>query len=149
MNRLLLSIALAAGAACTSGAAMAQSNLGVTIGIQQPGVYGQITLGNPPPPPALIVTRPVIVTPGPVAVAPLYLYVPPGHQRHWHQHCHRYNACGRPVYFVRESWVRERYAQEHPGWRPGHEGRGDRGQERGSERGRGEGRGQGHGRHDG
>jgi hypothetical protein len=44
---------------------------------------------------------------------PVYLYVPPGHQKNWAKHCSRYDACGRPVYFVKESWVRERYDEEH------------------------------------
>jgi hypothetical protein len=30
--------------------------------------------------------------------------------------CGKHNACGRPVYFVREDRVRERCAREHPGW---------------------------------
>ena len=32
---------------------------------------------------------------------PLYLHVPPGHAKKWSQHCARYNACNRPVYFVK------------------------------------------------
>ena len=44
---------------------------------------------------------------------PLYLYVPPGHAKDWGKHCYRYNACGRPVYFVQENWVRERYEERH------------------------------------
>lgn len=66
-----------------------------------PGVYGQIQIGNNPPPP-LLYRQPVVITRGPAYVAePLYLYVPPGHAKNWRKHCDRYNACGRPVYFVR------------------------------------------------
>ena len=35
-----------------------------------------------------------------VPVQPIYLHVPPGHAKNWRKHCHKYNACGQPVYFV-------------------------------------------------
>jgi hypothetical protein len=93
--------------------ALAQTSVGVSIGINQPGVYGQINIGNLPPPP-VIYAQPMIYAPPRVAVVqqPIYLYVPPGHQKNWGKHCGTYNACGRPVYFVQESWVRERYESE-------------------------------------
>ena len=32
-------------------------------------------------------------------------------------------ACGQPVYFVRDEWVRERYEHQHLGWNRGrHQG---------------------------
>jgi len=92
--------------------AMAQTSVGVSIGIQQPGVYGRIDIGNYPAP-RLVYPQPVVITPSPIAVyqQPVYLYVPPGHQKNWAKHCARYNACGQPVYFVQEDWVRERYEE--------------------------------------
>jgi hypothetical protein len=53
----------------------------------------------------------VIIAPSRVATyqRPIYLYVPPGHQKHWAKHCGQYKACGQPVYFVQENWVREHY----------------------------------------
>lgn len=108
---------------------MAQTNVGVSIGINQPGVYGRIDIGNYPQP-VLVYPQPVIITQPAVVVQrqPIYLYVPPGHQKHWGKHCYRYNACGQPVYFVQEQWVRERYVQQHPGWRgERHGGRGEYG----------------------
>ena len=101
-----------------SGSLFAQTGVGVSIGINQPGVYGRIDIGNYPPP-VLVYPQPVIIAPAPVVVQrqPIYLYVPPGHQKHWGKHCARYNACGQPVYFVQEQWVRERYQHEHPQWR--------------------------------
>ena len=104
--------------ALASGGAVAQTSVGVSIGINQPGVYGRIDIGNYPPP-VLVYPQPVIIAPPPVMVQrqPIYLYVPPGHQKHWGKHCARYNACGQPVYFVQEQWVRERYQQAHPQWR--------------------------------
>lgn len=100
-----------------SGAASAQTNVGVSIDINQPGVYGRVILGNYPQP-VLVSPQPVIIIQQPVAVVrePIYMYVPPGHQKKWGKHCSRYNACGQPVYFVQEQWVVERYRQEHPRW---------------------------------
>ncbi|MEK8031171.1 hypothetical protein AACH06_10125 [Ideonella sp. DXS29W] len=56
----------------------------------------------------VVVRQPRVVVAQPVQ--PVYLWVPPGHQRHWSRHCHRYNACGVPVYFVKESWYRTHVA---------------------------------------
>ena len=142
MNKLL-AFALAAAAA---GPAVAQTSVGVSIGINQPGVYGRINIGDVPRP-ALVLPEPVIIAPPRVAVqrAPIYLYVPPAHQQDWRRYCGRYSACGQPVYFVQERWVRERYEHEHPGW--------DRGRHRGWDKhdkhddgpGHGHGHGKGHG----
>lgn len=107
----LIALALAA---CVIAPVYAQ--VGVSIGINQPGVYGQINIGGYPPPP-VVYPQPVIIAPGPVDVAPMYLYVPPLYQQHWGRYCGRYRACGRPVYFVQEQWVRDRYEHEHPEWR--------------------------------
>ncbi len=99
---------------CALASAPAQTSVGVSIGINQPGVYGRIDIGNFQPP-QVVYAQPVIITPPSVVVQqpPVYMYVPPGHQKHWAKHCARYNACGQPVYFVQESWVRERYNQSH------------------------------------
>src|SRR5260370_20892998 len=79
-----------------------------------PGVYGQVVLGNRPPPP-LVYAQPVVAVPvvvaEPVPMEPIYLHVPPGHAKHWRKHCHEYDACNRPVYFVRS-------AEHEPGHRP-------------------------------
>ncbi len=103
--RLLGLGALYAAASC----AMAQVNVGVSVGIYQPGVYGRIEIGNYPPP-LVINPRPVVIVRSAV-VEPVYLYVPPGHQKHWDKHCREYDACGRPVYFVKEQWIRDRYEE--------------------------------------
>jgi len=39
--------------------------------------------------------------------------VPPAHQARWGRYCGSYRACGQPVYFVQESWVRDEYRREH------------------------------------
>ena len=110
MNKAIVGLALAA---CAGAPALAETNVGVSIGINQPGVYGRIDIGNYPPP-AVVYAQPVIIAPTPVAVyqRPIYLYVPPGHQKHWAKHCGQYNACGQPVYFVQENWVREHYHRD-------------------------------------
>ncbi len=109
--KTLFAIALAA---CAVAPSIAQTNVGVSIGINQPGVYGRIDIGNFPQP-RIIYPQPIVVVQTPVAVhqQPIYLYVPPGHQKNWAKHCGRYNACGQPVYFVEEDWVRERYEEHH------------------------------------
>ena len=72
-----------------------------------PGVYGQVAIGNSPPPP-VVYAQPVIALPAPVVVGavpvePIYLHVPPGHAKNWHKYCHQYDACERPVYFVKSA----------------------------------------------
>lgn len=98
-------------AALMAIAVPAGAQVGVSIQIGEPGFYGQIDLGGAPAP-QLIYPQPVIVAPAPQfrGVAPIYLRVPPGYAKHWGQHCARYNACGRPVYFVRDDWYLNRYA---------------------------------------
>lgn len=100
-----------------AASAIAETNVGVSIGINQPGVYGRIDIGSFPQP-AVVYSQPILIAPQPMVVRhqPAYLYVPPGHQKNWAKHCGRYGACAQPVYFVQESWVRERYEeQQHRG----------------------------------
>ncbi len=101
---------LIAAAALTS--AGAGTSVGVSIDINQPGVYGRINIGNVAPP-MVVYPQPVIIAPAPMALqtAPIYLYVPLQHQRHWVKYCARYQACGQRVFFVQEKWVKERYQQ--------------------------------------
>jgi len=105
-------LAALALAACTLAPAFAQTNVGVSIGINQPGVYGRIDIGAFPQP-RIVYPQPVVIVQTPIAVyqRPVYLYVPQKHQKNWGKHCGRYNACGQPVYFVQEDWVRERYEE--------------------------------------
>jgi hypothetical protein len=68
--------------------------------IIRPGHYGQVQVRGEPPP--LIYPVPVVAQqPAGPATHPVYLYVPPGQVRHWSQNCAKWNACERPVYFVR------------------------------------------------
>ena len=103
---LLLTLA----ALCAPGA-FAATDIGVSIGINQPGLYGRIDIGNVAAPPVLYYPQPVVIVQGPVAVQqrPIYLHVPPGHAKDWRRYCNRYAACGQPVYFVQDSWYRDQY----------------------------------------
>ena len=110
------------------------TDVGVSISIGQPGFYGQIDIGSAP--------RPVLVYPQPVVIQrvqvvqpmqPIYLHVPPGHAKHWRKHCNEYNACSRPVYFVKDDWYENTYVPYYA-------------QEQGKGKGKGKGNGKGHGR---
>ncbi|HYN64223.1 MAG TPA: hypothetical protein VES36_06425, partial [Candidatus Limnocylindrales bacterium] len=60
----LAALALAALAvSCT----FAQTSVGVSIGIHQPGAYGRINIGDLPRP-ALVLPQPVFIAPAPVHV---------------------------------------------------------------------------------
>ena len=102
----VLCASLVAVAASTAGA----TDVGVSVQVSQPGVYGRIDIGRFPQP-QVIVAQPVVVTRPTVVVAqpmqPVYLWVPQGHRKHWSKHCHEYNACGAPVYFVRHDWYND------------------------------------------
>jgi hypothetical protein len=81
-------------------------DVGVSVQISQPGVYGRIDIGRFPQP-QVVVAQPVLVMPPRVVVAqpqPVYMWVPPGHRKNWRKHCAGYGACGVPVYFVRDDW---------------------------------------------
>ena len=107
MKQLLLgaTIALMAGAAFAT-------DVGVAVTIGEPGFYGRIVLGNVPQP-RVIYTAPVIIEQRQVVRAPIYLRVPPGHEKHWDKHCRKYNACGQRVYFVQNDWYEQEYAPRY------------------------------------
>ena len=115
------SLVVFALAAAAEAAIPAQAQVDVSVGINQPGVYGRVNIGALPPP-ALVAPAPVVVSAPRVLHdrRPVYLYVPPDHQTNWARYCGRYSACGQPVYFVREDYVRERWVREHPGWERRH-----------------------------
>lgn len=137
------------------------ADVGVSVSIGQPGFYGQIDIGNAPRP-EFVNPRPVIIHPAPVHIHqdPLYLRVPPGHQKKWSKHCAKYNACGRPVYFVKDKWYNEKYVPHYKAAHPekyghggpGHKNGGPHGDRQNYEpggkhnNGKGHGNGQGHGK---
>ena len=115
MIRSLVSLVGAAAALLFGTIATAQGiSVNATItGQVVPGIYGQVVIGDRQPPP-VVYAQPVLIAPPPAAVyaapEPIYLHVPPGHARHWREHCAEYQACNRPVYFVRS-------AEYEPGYR--------------------------------
>lgn len=131
-------VALAALLLATVGVCRADGlNINVILSGQvAPGVYGQVRIGNEDPPP-LVYAQPMIIERQAAPPPVIYLHVPPGHARNWRKYCHEYNACNRPVYFVRS----EEYE-------PGYERR-DRGNEHYEDRGRDDdhGRDHDHGNH--
>ncbi|MGD2167306.1 MAG: hypothetical protein PVF63_04310 [Gammaproteobacteria bacterium] len=96
--------------ACTTPAF---ADVGISVRIGEPGFYGQLDIGSYGSP-RLLYSQPVIVVNRHRNIAPIYLRVPRDHSRHWNRYCRRYDACARPVYFVRDEWYRDVYA---PGYR--------------------------------
>lgn len=170
-NRTSLTRGLAAVAlVCAAGAAQAQAYISSTISGQlAPGVYGQVNIGNAAPPP-LVYAQPMWGNQGAMMpqAQPMYMWVPPDHSRNWRRYCYQYQACGRPVYFLRSApprwraeaphhhdrdwndprrderrWHREERRDER---RYGRDDRRDWDRHDQDDRGRGHGR--GHGRHD-
>lgn len=149
MKRFLLTLSLLA-----ASSQLMAADVGVSVSIGQPGFYGHIDIGDTRP--QVIYARPVIIERAPAVVVqePLYLRVPPGHAKHWRDHCREYDACGRQVYFVRDTWYNNVYV---PHYREQHgeyehqedrDRRGDRGDDRRErhDNGHGEGHGNGHGK---
>ncbi len=90
----------------------------LAFGPGDPEFYGAIEVGHGPIP-QLVYPGPVSVAPQPYGapLTPLYLRVPPRVWRHWPRYCMQYQACARPVYFVKEAWYRQVYMpyyREHP-----------------------------------
>lgn len=159
--------ALAAVLFSAAAASQAGTNVGVSIEVSQPGVFGRVDIGRFPQP-QIVVQQPVVVMPPQRTVVvqqePVYLWVPPDHRRNWRRHCSYYGACGAPVYFVQDRWYQSnvwrgqgRYREQvayRDDWRDDRrddwrdERRDDRRDDRDDwrERGHGHGHGRGHGR---
>jgi hypothetical protein len=90
---------VAAGSSLASDAYVGASISGQVA----PGVYGRIDIGNAAPPPVVYVKPVVAVRTPSYSGGPVYLHVPPGHAKNWSKHCHKYNACAQPVYFVKSA----------------------------------------------
>lgn len=139
MKKLLLAAAIACSAAIP-----AHADTAISLSIGEPGFYGRIDIGGMAPPPVVVAT-PVIIE-RQVVSQPVYLRVPHDHRKKWAKHCARYDACGRPVYFVQDSWYVNSYA---PAYRAkhgkGHGGHGKPGKGHGGDHGGGHGKGNGKG----
>ena len=127
MKKFLTAAVFAAG--LPFGLPAHAADVGVSVSISQPGVYGRVDIGRFPQPQVVVaqpvtIYRPVVVQP---AVQPVYMWVPPGHRKNWRKHCGQYGACGVPVYFVRDNWYRDVYV---PHYRDYHDDRGWRAERR-------------------
>ena len=113
MKRQIFLLLLASVAVAPAWAA----DVGVSVNVGQPGFYGRIDIGNVPPP-QVIYAQPIIIQRVAQPPQPVYLRVPPGHAKKWSKHCHKYDACGYPVYFVKDDWYNNvyvpHYQQTHP-----------------------------------
>ncbi len=88
-------------------------DVGISLTIGQPGFYGRIDIGGFSQPQLIFPSPVIILRSAGVVREPIYLNVPPGHSDKWSKHCHKYNACGQPVYFVQESWYNNEYVPEY------------------------------------
>lgn len=133
------------GASLLPTTAAQAADVGLSLSLVQPGVYGRIEIG-PQYRPDVVYAEPVwIERPRRVyrQPAPIYLYAPPHHVRDWGRYCAGYRACGQPVLFIEDRWVRDWHGRRgweaHHGHGHGH-GHGhdhDRGWDRDGDRGRG------------
>jgi len=116
MKKLLCAVLFTAIAAPATAA-----DIGVSVNIGEPGFFGQIDIGNAPAP-QVVYAQPTVVEAAPefAAAPPIYLHVRPGYEANWKAHCHEYNACGRPVYFVRDDWYQHQYVPHYRQLHPVH-----------------------------
>ena len=111
MKRVLFAVASCAAMFALHAEA---ADVSVSISVGDPNFFGHIEIGSLPPPP-LIYAEPMVIVKPPrgVVVEPIYLRVPPGHAKNWRKYCRRYDACGRPVYFVKDEWYRNVYVPHY------------------------------------
>ena len=107
MNKVLSLVATM----LVAGPALA-ADVGVSIAIGDPNFYGNIVIGNAPPP-VLVYREPMVVVRSQVVFEPIYLRVRAGHTENWPRYCGQYNACGRPVYFVQDHYYNDVYAPHY------------------------------------
>lgn len=137
LRRFPARLVLAAVSLLTGAMGAQAADVGVSIQISQPGVYGRVDIGRYPQP-QVVLPQPVIIQQHrAMAPEPVYLWVPPGHRKNWRKHCQAYGACGAPMYFVRDDW----YEREVHGRRHGRDGDDRHDPGRGHDRGHGHGHG--------
>jgi hypothetical protein len=109
MKKLLAALVLTSAACAVPALA---GNVGVSISVGEPGFYGQLDIGHVDRP-RLVYSQPVLVEHRYRYASPVYLRVPRDQASSWRRYCGRYNACNRPVYFVRDDWYRDVYAPHY------------------------------------
>jgi hypothetical protein len=111
MRVIAILAVLAAGSSYAGGVDLRVMLSGQVV----PGVYGQVNIGNDGPPP-VVYAQPMVIEPQYAPPPAIYLHVPPDHAKNWRRYCRQYNACNRPVYFVRSQEYEpeyQRHYQEH------------------------------------
>ena len=111
MQRLLLSVSIV----CFSVFSFFMApplQASTSIIVDEPGFYGRLDLGGYPSP-RLIYPDAIIIDRVAAPPPPAYLRVPPGHAKKWSKHCHRYKACGQPVFFVDDDWYQNVYVPRY------------------------------------
>lgn len=153
MQKLIKAAAILALVLAGTGAYASDVNFGVSVGGEvAPGVYGQINVGNTRP--ALVYAQPMVIMQPVRPMSPVYMHVPPGHAKKWSKHCHSYNACNRPVYFVKSAEYGSDYRssgrhEQHRGDRHDYHSEKSHGHGKGNDHGNGHGKGNGKGnKHD-
>lgn len=151
MRRSLLILATVVAAGLSGAANASDISVGVSVsGEVAPGVYGRVDIGNARP--ALVYQQPVVIVREARPVRPVYMHVPPGHAKNWRKHCHRYDSCGVPVYFVKSAEYAPRHHHRrhddhhHGRGRDHHDDHHGRGRGRDHHDDHGRGRGHGHGK---
>ena len=119
-------VATAAALMVSLAGSASAADVGVSVQISQPGVYGRIDIGRFPQP-QVVVAQPVLIVRPQVVVAqpqPVYMWVPPGHRKDWRKHCREYGACGVPVYFVQDGWYDDNVRHGKGKWKDKDQGHG-------------------------
>jgi len=92
----------------------------VTInGPVTPGIYGRVAMASTATAAATTVKPPLVYSQAMLvdapsatgAVEPVYLHVPPDHAKNWKKYCAKYDACNKPVFFIKS-------AEYEPGYQP-------------------------------
>ncbi|WP_293391245.1 hypothetical protein [Nevskia sp.] len=139
---------LAAALLLTAAVPAIAADVGVSINIGQPGFNGRIDIGDYPQP-RVIYAQPVIIERRQVVEQPVYVRVPPNYRKDWKRYCGRYDACGRPVYFVDNRWYNDVYVPRYRERENRHSDNRDHDHDRSHDnhnQGRGNGNGNGRGR---
>lgn len=142
MNRCLLALCFVA--LCPP---LFAADVGVSVTIGDPSYYGRIDIGNVATP-RLVYQRPIIIQAPTVVVQqqPIYLHVPPGHEKKWSKHCAQYHACGKQVYFVQNGWYSNVYVPYYRNHKGGKGDKGRRDESRGRDDGNNDDHDNGHGK---
>ena len=109
MKKLLTLVLLA-----TAAGQVFAADVMVSVTVGDPRFYGPIDIVGFPQP-QLVYPEPILVQPAPagVVVQPVYVRVPPAHEKDWRKQCKKYKLCGRPVYFVQDTWYTQVYVPEY------------------------------------